>query len=188
MGKRASIILTILLAIISLICLRPSPMSTTEYLYEEGLEKGDIIFVDIYSGWCLYGYWDHIALYVGEQAFPEGYRSLAVVENTYKSGVTMTSLQSFLKRDEPAVIKVKRLRGVPGREKLVNQAVDYALSHLGTPMDFLFVPQHKNGAKAQHCAEIIWRAYKSAGIDLDSNRGLFLHPDDIYYSSFLEGV
>jgi len=68
------------------------------------LQQGDIIFVDLYKGWSHGGYWDHLALYVGEQA---------VVEATYNGGVCYTPVEAFLERDKPAEISVKRLKGSP---------------------------------------------------------------------------
>jgi len=145
------------------------------------LQQGDIIFVDLYKGWSHGGYWDHLALYVGEQA---------VVEATYNGGVCYTPVEAFLERDKPAEISVKRLKGMPFREEIVQQAIEYALDQVGKPFDFtatVTLPLKIN-EENQHCAEVIWRAYKAAGVDLDSDDGLLLYPDDIYYSPRLEPI
>jgi len=149
----------------------------------DNLEPGDILFVDIYTGWCFYGYWDHLAIYVGEQSCG-GYHSPAVVEATYNGGVCLTPLWLFLERDEPAEVSVKRLRASSLSEGAIPQVVEYALAQVGKPFDFIF-PAHKIGDRSLHCVELVWRAYKVAGVELDSNGGLLLYPDEIYYSSQL---
>ena len=93
---------------------------------EEKLQQGDILFVDIYKGWSEGGYWDHMALYVGG----------GVVEATFNLGVCYTPLQAFLERDWPAGIAVRRLKDMHGREEIINEATDYALSEVGKPFDY----------------------------------------------------
>ena len=179
MIRQGLIITLILLTILSLIGLRAKPVELASTLVDSNdLKPGDILFVDIYDGWCIYGYWDHIAIYVGDGR---------VVEATYNGGVMLTPLQAFLKRDCPAKMVVKRLKEMPGRERIIQEAVDYALAQVGKGFDHLalFTGAHKIGSRAHTCAELIWRAYKAGGVDLDSNGGIFIWPDDIYYSSKL---
>jgi uncharacterized protein YycO len=145
------------------------------------LQPGDIFFVDLYKGWSHGGYWDHLALYVG---------NYAVVEATYNGGVCYTPVEAFLERDKPAEISVKRLKEMPSREEIIHQAIEYALDQVGKPFDFTATVTFplKVNEENQHCAEVIWRAYKSAGVDLDSDDGVLLYPDDIYYSPWLEPI
>lgn len=172
-------------ALISAVLLQVWPPPTTASTVEEDmLQPGDIIFVDLYSGWCHVGHWDHMALYVGEQPYP------GVVEATYNGGVCYTPLPSFLERDYPARLAVKRLGDVPGREESLQKAIAYALAEVGNAFDFsatATIPL-KASAQNQHCAEVIWRAYKAGGIDLDSNDGPLLYPDDVYYSPRLRSA
>ena len=167
----------------SVFMVRNVSLSAVE-LQEDTLQPGDILFVDLYKGWCHSGYWDHIALYTGGD-YP------VVVEATYDGGVCRTSVQSFLKRDEPAEISVRRLKETPFRDEKVQQAIDYALDQVGKPFDRIAVPGLlllKITEEKHHCAEVVWRAYKAAGIDLDCNDGILLAPDDIYYSPWLKPV
>lgn len=170
----------VLAALISVVLLRAVVASHGASLIEEDeLQPGDIIFVDLYSGWCHVEYWDHMALYVGEQPYA------GVVEATYDGGVCYTPLPSFLDRDWPAHLAVKRLGDVPGREQALQKAIDYAMALVGNQFDFTAVPALtplKLNERNEHCAEVIWRAYKAADIDLDSNGGPLLYPDDVYYS------
>lgn len=153
---------------------------------EGTLEVGDILFVDIYEGWCHGGYWDHLALYVGQQ----NYGGPAVIEATYNGGICLTSLPQFYERDKPAKISVRRLEELPDREEIIMKAVGYALDQIGKPFDFTATATlpAKFNEKNLHCTEVIWRAYKTAGIDLDGNGGLFIYPDDIFFSSKLKPV
>ena len=123
-----------------------------------------------------------MAIYVGEQR---------VVEATFNGGITITQVDAFMERDRPAEVFVKRLKDIEGRERIIREAVEYALDQVGTTFDtavFIFPLFHKIGDEKQHCAEVVWRAYKQAGIDLDSNKELMLLPDDIYYSPYLESI
>ena len=162
-------------------------------LQENDLRVGDILFVDLYDGWSQVGYWDHVAIYVGEgvdlfayDAPP--YPGPAVVEATFDGGVSYTPLVNFLERDKPAAMAVRRLTDRPSRPTIINDAVQYALAQLGKPFDDLAVLgiPLKVGEGNIHCGELVWRAFEAAGVDLDSSGGPLLYPDNIYYSQELE--
>ena len=154
------------------------------------LQPGDIIFVDIYTGWHHAGYWDHLAIYIGTGLGVLRYPVPAVVEATFDGGVYCTPLDEFLRRDEPASTAVIRLKEWPSHAEAIRQAVEYAIAQVGKPFDHTAtagIPMKLNEANI-HCTELIWRAFKAAGIDLDGNGGLLLYPDDIYYSPKLEPI
>ena len=169
----------LLLVVVSMVAVESyAPSAADSLVREEILEPGDIIFVDIYEGWCHVGRWDHMALFVGNQPYA------GVVEATYNEGICYTPLPSFLARDLPAKISVRRLNDMPGRDEIIQKAIEYAVAQIGRQFDFTAtatIPLKIN-EENQHCAEVVWRAYKAAGIDLDSNDTLFLYPDDVYYS------
>ena len=154
---------------------------------ELGLETGDIIFVDLFEGWCHGGFWDHLAIYVGNQP----YYGKSVVEATFNDGISITSASSFFSRDEPAKMAVLRLAAGDGNDERIEEAVDYALEQVGKPFDYTAhtttVP-HKINDKKLHCTELVWRSYNAAGIDIDSNSGILVYPDDIFFSSKLKPV
>ena len=136
------------------------------------LQPGDILFVDIYEGWCHAGFWDHLGLYVGGEE---------IVEATFSGGITMISLQSFLERDGDAKIGVRR---PTCSEEDIRKIIDYAEAQVDKPFDFTASTSFplKFNEKNLHCTELIWRAFKEAGIDIDVDYGLFVYPDDIYFS------
>lgn len=170
----------ILVAVVASVVLVRRATLPTVVVQEDMLQQGDILFVDLYQGWSHGGYWDHMAMYVGG----------GVVEATYNLGVCYTPLPEFLERDRPAGIAVRRLKDIPGREEIIQKAVDYAFSEVGEPFDFTAsatIPL-KIGKDRAHCAEVVWRAYLAAGVNLDSNNGPLLYPDDIYFSPKLEPI
>jgi uncharacterized protein YycO len=179
---RGAVIVLVLVVLCSVFMLQHTPIKAKPAEIDK-LEPGDILFVDLYKGWCQIGYWDHVALYVG------GYY---VVEATYNSGVCLTSVEEFFERDYPAQISAMRLKEIPDRQKVIQRAIDYALAQVGKPFDqIMAIPlllTFKNTDDKFHCANLVWRAYMISGIDLDSNHGWLLYPDDIYYSPRLEPV
>jgi len=185
--KRVFVVILLGIVVLSIFGVQ-SKVINSEPLIVDSLEPGDILFVDLYEGWCHGGFWDHIGLYIGEQASVGGYRM--VVEATYDGGITITSIGSFIGRDEPAKMSARRLEEMPEREAVIQQVIESALNYVGRPFDYTAtatIPL-KNNENRLHCGEVVWRAYKSAGIDLDSNGGMLLYPDDIYFSSKLEPV
>ncbi len=140
------------------------------------LEPGDIILTSATHvlGWR-YG---HTALVVNEYEVIE---SFAVGT---KSDVTAASMiqdyASFM------VLRPKV------SEQTKTQIVDYALSEL---MDIpyalttgIFSKKNQKNIDRTHCAHLVWYAYKQFGIDLDSNGGKIVKPQDIANSEHLEVV
>ena len=170
----------VLVAVIaSVVAVRRATLGTV-VVQEDMLQQGDIFFVDIYKGWSEGGYWDHMAFYTGGE----------VVEATFNAGVCYTPLPEFIERDWPAGIAVRRLKDIPGRDEIIQKATDYALSEVGKPFDYTAtatIPLKLSKDRID-CAEVVWRAYLAAGVNLDSNDGPCLYPDDIYFSPKLEPI
>ncbi len=145
------------------------------------LEPGDLLFVDIYHGWSQTGYWDHVAVYL-EDPYP------SVMEATYNAGIARTALDVFLERDVPALVSVRRLEKRADRDQVLVAVVQYALAQEGRAFDYTAtatLPLKLNEGNL-HCAELAWRSYRAGGVDLDSNGGLLIYPDDIYFAPELE--
>jgi uncharacterized protein YycO len=172
--------LLLLVVVVSVVVVRgsslPVPVAVDE-IDEDFLEPGDLLFVDIYNGWSEGGYWDHVAVYV-EEPYP------SVVEATYNLGISRTVLAEFLARDLPAEVSVRRLKNIPNRDEVIQKAVEYALSHVDYPFDYTATATlpFKFSEGNLHCAELAWRSYLAGGVDLDSDGGLLVFPDDIYFS------
>ena len=72
------------------------------------------------------------------------------------------------------------------------QVADYAKKNLvGLRYDLtvgVLSKKYKKEQKKSHCGHIVWRAYKEFGIDIDSNGGGIVTPEDMYYSEYMEVV
>ena len=182
--QRLGVVLLLVVVVVSVVVVRGSSLPVpirAEEIGEDRLEPGDILLVDIYNGWSQGGYWDHMAVY-SDDPYP------GVVEATYNAGITYTPLPAFLERDLPAEVSVRRLKDIPGRADIIRRAVEYALDQVGQPFDYTATATLplKINENNLHCSELVWRSYKAGGIDLDSNGGLLVYPDDIYFSPKLE--
>jgi uncharacterized protein YycO len=178
--QRLGICLLLVIVVASVEAVRGSSLAVpirAEEIDADRLEPGDILLVDIYDGWSQGGYWDHMAVY-SDDPYP------GVVEATYNAGIAYTSLPAFLERDLPAEVSVRRLKDIPGRDDIIRRAVEYALAQVGQPFDYTATATLplKISERNLHCSEVVWRSYKAAGIDLDSNGGPLVYPDDIYFS------
>lgn len=185
LGRRRLVIVLLLAGCLLALVISEQIAAPSVEVNADMLEPGDIIFVDIYRGWCTACYWDHVAIYIGAGG---AYGKPQVMEATYNGGMTRTALDDFLERDAHADMAVMRLKDDQLRSAAVPAAIQQALSDIGKPFNFTAtasVPIKLNG-NALHCGELIWTAYRAAGIDLDSNKGPFIFPDDIYYSPYLE--
>ncbi|MBR5535658.1 MAG: hypothetical protein IKU60_03320 [Clostridia bacterium] len=76
-------------------------------------------------------------------------------------------------------------------EKVASKAADYAIAHLkGVDYNILtgIVNKDKSDDESvdwSHCSHIVWQAYKAVGVDLDSDGGVFVTPEDIAMSEEL---
>jgi cell wall-associated NlpC family hydrolase len=114
----------------------------------------------------------HDAIYVGDgqiiDALPDG-------------GVQYRSLEGFIADADDYVI-AQRLAA--WSEEVTQGALDYAVGHIGTPYDYAYFGG-KDTEDSMYCSELVWRAYLSQGIDLDSNGGPWVWPGEIVRSPLL---
>ncbi|WP_176929742.1 hypothetical protein [Lentzea albidocapillata] len=69
---------------------------------------------------------------------------------------------------------------VKAKQTTRNKAANYAYNDLrGRFYDLDFNKNKVNGSIFLNCSELVWRAYKTAGIELDSNGGTGVYPNDI---------
>lgn len=80
-------------------------------------------------------------------------------------------------------------------EEVVDRIVEYANKNLiGVDYDiFVGIDGKKDKSEekrkyASNCSHIVWQAFKSQGIDIDSNGGMFVTPEDIALSDKLKVV
>ena len=69
---------------------------------------------------------------------------------------------------------------VKARQTTRDKAANYAYNELrGKSYDIDFAVNKINSTLRLNCSELVWRAYKAAGIELDANGGPGVYPDDI---------
>lgn len=81
-----------------------------------------------------------------------------------------------------------RLKEEYGGTETAAAAADYGTKELvNCPYSFFCGKDDKDAGKF-HCAYLVWRAYKEVGIDIDSDGGIAVTPNDIYNSPYFERV
>lgn len=170
------------------------------YGYQWGLEPGDILFATNFSEIVNEGgqlvsnqSWEHVAIYMGKGKVVESISE--DWDDNSLPGARVLSLKKFLKSWK--LVEAKRLVGDPFgrqrrirsqaimREQVIGAAINYALQQakLGKPYD---VKGNKYDDSAFYCGELVWRAFLDiANVELDSNGGSVVSPDDVYKSKRL---
>lgn len=159
--------------------------------------KGDIFFVDNSMPY------NHVGIYAS---------STTIVESMPKDGVQYWSIDNIESYQSPhngsssnesCILRVDTTSS--NRYAAANWAKNS--DRLGTPYDYDFLdnksdhyyvnlgtPQFPNYVQfdesdAYNCSELVWKSYKkTSGINLDSNGGLAVYPNNIYNSSKTESV
>ena len=84
-----------------------------------------------------------------------------------------------------AILRPKNLT-----EEEINNTVEYAKNNLyDIKYDLLtgiFEEKYIENTDKTHCSHLVWNAYKYAGIDIDSNGGKIVLPNDIFKNNELE--
>ena len=92
--------------------------------------------------------------------------------------------------DDYPTLAVLRPKNLSQQE--INNVVEYAKKHLHDIKYDLFTGIFENkyihDAQRTHCSHLVWSAYKSADIDIDSNGGKIVLPSDIFLSKELEVI
>ena len=130
----------------------------------------------------MHGDWKHIALCIDEGCVVEASASYDVENHVWIThGVVYTRLEDLFCRGAQEVL-VMRLEDNP---QAIEAAIEYAESQVGKEYDWLLCGLDEH---FQYCSELIRRAYLVSGIDLDSDGGLFVSPDDIANSPLLTEI
>ncbi len=81
--------------------------------------------------------------------------------------------------------KMYRLKNIP--QSTNDKIAKYALSNLkGLPYNILSDKSQGNIPYETHCSLLIWQAFKPFGFDLDATGGLFVSPENLAMSPYLE--
>lgn len=191
---------------ITIEALQTTPLTISEWLSEESEQTiGGMPLVDVQDGDILitknsrFLGWrnGHAGLVVDAQ------KGLVLEALTLGSPTKLCSMKRWEKYPSFLVLRLKE-DTVIGEESVLHncwevplpsQVAAYAKENLtGIPYnllaDILKSPKADELAipTGTHCAHLIWYAYKQFGIDLDSDGGLIVTPNDIANSPYLEVV
>lgn len=110
---------------------------------------------------------DHVGIY---------YTTKTIVEAPGEGSKSKSVTAATLKKCGP-IVKMYVDTTQAKRDKAANHAYN---NFRGLPYDKNFFDNKDNSNGKLNCSELVWKAYKhGAGIDLDSNGGKGVYPDDI---------
>jgi len=124
--------------------------------------KGDIFHSYAFTGWAH----NHVGIY---------YTTTTIVEAPGIDYKSQARTAATLNKCGPI-----RKMYVKAQQTSRNKAANYAYNNLrGKEYDTNFAGNKTNGSSKLNCSELVWRAYKSVNIELDSNGGNGVFPNNI---------
>lgn len=98
---------------------------------------------------------------------------------------TVSMEQDASKWEYYPTFKMMRLKDTP--QSFLDEVANYASTHLmGIPYHILTMKSAVDTFKTTHCSFIVWQAFKAFDIDLDATGGIFVSPQDLAKSPYLE--
>lgn len=137
-------------------------------------QKGDIFFTDNDKAW------NHVGMYTNKDQIIEATPDYGVLE------VSIYDPRSFQdttgeKHDDSCILRIITIT-----DTQINNAVEWARQQDGKEYEYLFLNNKTNDEQSNqkfNCSELVWKAFKfGADIDLDSNKGSTVYPNNIYNS------
>jgi uncharacterized protein YycO len=142
------------------------------------LRNGDLVFGSHVFNWMTWGRYIHVAI-VSDVA--RGKLLEATADGaTDKPGVSEIDWNSYASRY--GHLGVVRVRGVSADE--IGQVIRWVQERKGRPYRWPILMGLDNDDESRfYCSQLIWRAFKQVmNINLDSDKGALVFPDDLYYS------
>lgn len=97
---------------------------------------------------------------------------------------TTSTLQNASKWQYYPTFKMMRPKDTP--QETLDEIANYALENLQDIPYNIIAPKKASNIKSTQCSLLVWQAYKRFGIDLDTNGGPFVSPQDIARNPYLE--
>lgn len=172
-------------------------VSTDPTRFIANARPGDILFAS-HPGfnYFTYGEFNHAAIVItpnfawgnttqGEAVVAE---ETADYPGTDKPGARLVLWSDFVDPSrEYNKIMLGRVRGLS--EQQMNALIDWALSRLGRPYRWPTDVGAKDDDNRMYCSQYVWIDYlRNMNIDLDSDGGYTVFPDDIYYDQYVEHI
>jgi len=149
-----------------------SALTTAKLAVIKQAQPGDILVSrGATCDWTLAGngYWCHAALV--SSAYP-GFKTIEI-GGPGKSVVETNSLTYY--SGDSIRVGLVRVKAASATQR--SASVRWARSQIGTPYSYTV---SKTNLKSTYCALVPWRAYKMMSIDLDSDGGYWVLPDNIF--------
>lgn len=158
----------------------PIPAESFDMLFKlaSSLKKGDLLFIggDTAVTALTDSKWTHVAMCVDSGDITKGILPKFVESEAALDGVVESPLESVLARYVPLQarnsISYKLVRPTTN-ESAINAAVDFARSKLGAKYDFSFNQMEDIQNGKYYCSELVFDAYKAAGITLKTETGVY---------------
>ncbi len=149
-----------------------------QYSRLASLQDGDIIVSSsMYVSWWRFG---HSALVVDSV----GERVVEAIEPGYLSEYGHASDVAY--RANFIILRPKV--DAQTRQKVAQYAKDNLVGLRYDITAGIFSKKYEKNPTKSHCGHIVWRAYMEYGIDIDSNGGAVVTPEEIFRSEYMEVV
>lgn len=149
---------------------------TCNYVEITPQEPGTILFIETST------FYNHVLIYGEEDVVVESVQpfSTVTIKKIYDNGLKLPGTKAY-------ALELKESENYD-KEIVMQEAANFAMEHTESYYDINFL-NNKNGEYEElNCSELVWAAYFEAGLDIDSNGGIGVYPNDIYNSNYFEVV
>lgn len=147
--------------------------------YRKLLRKGDLVFGSHVVNWMTWGKYIHVAI-VADAARGTLIEATADGPTTDKPGVREVDWTAYTGNyGHIGVVRVRRASDTD-----LARVVRWVEDKKGRPYRWpILMGLDNNDETRFYCSQLVWRAYKQViNLDLDSDRGALVFPDDLYFS------
>lgn len=128
--------------------------------------KGDIFWTPARTAGIAHG---HVGIYTDSKTIVEA--------------VGTGQVSRMVEAKNVRVAEGSKLMYVNTTQATRNQAAQYSTQMVGKPYNNNFFYNHKVDDDSYNCSQLVWAAYKKTGLDLDSDGGWGVYPNDILNSN-----
>ena len=150
--------------------------------YGKLLRDGDLVFGSHVVNWMTWGKYIHVAIVVNAN----GGRLVEATADgpSDKPGVREIDWERYAPRY--GHVGVVRIRGASTDQ--ITRVIRWVEQRKGLPYRWPIIMGLDNNDESRfYCSQLVWRAYKQGmNLDLDSDRGALVFPDDLYHSKEVE--
>lgn len=152
--------------------------------YGKLARDGDLVFGSHVVNWMTWGRYIHVAIVVDASG---GMLVEATADGpSDKPGVREVDWERYASRY--GHIGMVRVRGASGDQ--ITRVIRWVEERKGLPYRWPIIMGLDNNDESHfYCSQLVWRAYKQGmNLDLDSDRGALVFPDDLYHSKDVDVI